>query len=79
MKLFPLILALGSFFPAPLNSAQIVSPEEPMVVTPGLQYLGPSRISTVEFCADSTGVKDWRNMITDEEFAAMEECFLENT
>jgi len=57
----------------------VVAPSEPTVITPGLEFMGASRISTVEFCATVTGVKDWRNMMTDYEFEAMEDCYNEHT
>lgn len=57
----------------------VVAPAEPTVITPGLEFMGASRISTVEHCATVTGVKDWRNMMTDYEFEAMEDCYNEHT
>jgi len=57
----------------------IVAPPEPTVITPGLEFMGESRLSTVEFCATIYGVKDWRKMMTDSEFEAMEDCYNEHT
>ena len=58
---------------------EIVNPTEEMVVVPGLEKIGPSRISTVEHCAGIYDVKDWSNMITDDELDGMWECLLEHT
>ena len=58
---------------------QIVNPGEPMVVVPGLEFLGKSRISTVTFCAKDAGVDDYRDLQTDSEFEVMESCMRENT
>jgi hypothetical protein len=57
----------------------IVEPYEQMVVVPGLEILGPSRISTVKWCQKVEGVKDWRNLITDSDFDLMEACLIEHT
>ncbi len=58
---------------------EVVNPNEPMVVVPGLEKIGPSRISTVEFCQEIYGVQDWRQMVTDSELDGMWECLLEHT
>ena len=58
---------------------EIVNPTEQMVVVPGLEKIGPSRISTVEHCAGIYGVEDWSNMVTDSELDGMWECLLEHT
>lgn len=57
----------------------VVAPHEAMVVVPGLEDLGPSRISTVEFCQKNEGLKDWRQLITDTDFDLMEACLIEHT
>lgn len=57
---------------------EIVNPNEPMVVIPELQFLGASRISTIEHCADLEYITDWKNMITDEELFGMEACLIEH-
>jgi len=57
----------------------IVNPNEPMVVVPGLEKIGPSRISTVLHCSDIYGIADWTNLITDDELDGMWECLLEHT
>lgn len=58
---------------------EIVNPNEPMVVIPELKFLGASRISTIEHCAELENIADWKNMITDEELYSMEACLIEHT
>jgi len=60
-------------------SLDIVNPEEEMVVVPGLEDLGPSRISTVEFCSEINEIGDWKNLITDSDFLSMEGCIIDQT
>ena len=60
-------------------SLEIIEPNEPMVVVPNLEMVGPSRISTVEFCAEMVGVNDWSDMITDLELDGMYVCLIEHT
>ena len=73
-------LAIGTAalaVPVPLHP--VVDPTEPMVVVPGLEYLGQSRISTVRHCVTLTGAKDWRNLITDSDLESMNQCMIEHT
>jgi hypothetical protein len=58
---------------------EIVNPGEPMVIVPNLDYHGPSRLSTVEHCAELTQVEDWTDMITDEDLVLMDACLQEHT
>ena len=58
---------------------EIVAPDELMVLVPNLEFVGYSRISTVEFCAEMVGVNDWTDMITDLELDGMYVCLLEQT
>jgi hypothetical protein len=58
---------------------EIVNPDETMVVVPGLEFVGPSRLSTVEHCASIEGLNDWRQLITDHDFEAMHACLVEHT
>lgn len=58
---------------------EVINPNEPMVVIPELKFLGPSRISTIEHCAELEHIADWKNMITDEELLSMEACLIEHT
>jgi hypothetical protein len=58
---------------------EIVNPEEPMVLVPSLEFLGYSRISTVEHCAELENINDWTNLMTDEELYGMEACLIEHT
>jgi len=60
-------------------SLEIVEPNEPMVLVPNLEFLGYSRISTVEHCAELENINDWTNLITDEELFGMEACLIEHT
>jgi hypothetical protein len=60
-------------------SLEIVKPNEPMVLIPELKFLGLSRISTIEHCAELENVADWKNMMTDEELYGMEACLIEHT
>ncbi len=58
---------------------EVINPGELMVVVPGLEFLGYSRISTVEFCAEIEQVRDWTELTTDAEFEGMEACLIEHT
>ena len=60
-------------------SLEIVEPNELMVLVPNLEFLGYSRISTVEHCAEIENIADWTNLITDEELFGMEACLIEHT
>lgn len=53
---------------------EIINPDEQMVVVPGLEWMGASRISTVEFCEESEGTNPWDQLITDADFDLMEAC-----
>lgn len=81
MKLLPALSAFALALPLGASAAtfEIVNPNEPMVVVPGLEKIGPSRISTVEHCAGIYGVADWQQLITDDELDGMWECLLEHT
>jgi hypothetical protein len=57
----------------------VIDPEEPMVLVPGLEAQGYSRISTVQHCQELTGVADWSQLMTDAEFEAMDQCLTEHT
>jgi hypothetical protein len=79
IKLFSVLATVTLAMPASANTFEIVNPEEQMVVVPGLEKIGPSRISTVEFCQEIYGVQDWRQLTTDSELDGMWECLLEHT
>lgn len=82
MKKLLSALAFSALIFAPAARAGqfvIVNPQEPMVVVPGLERLGPSRISTVQHCASLSNVEDYNEMITDSQFEAMEACLIEHT
>jgi len=51
---------------------------ESMIQVPGLEYLGPSRASTIEHCEDQTGLYPYE-LLTDEEFDLFESCLIEHT
>jgi hypothetical protein len=58
---------------------QVIDPEEPMVLVPGLEAQGYSRISTVQHCQELTGAADWSQLMTDAEFESMDACLTEHT
>lgn len=80
-KLFAILSTVTLALPLGASAAtfEIVNPNEPMVVVPGLEQIGPSRISTVEHCAGIYGIADWQQLITDDELDGMWECLLEHT
>jgi hypothetical protein len=55
-----------------------VAPHEQTVTVPGLEFLGASRISSVQFCSAITHT-DWRNLQTDSDYENMESCLIEHT
>jgi hypothetical protein len=57
---------------------EVINPSEPMVLLAGLEFLGYSRISTVEACAEWNGIEDYSNLITDEELYSMEGCLIDH-
>jgi hypothetical protein len=63
----------------PAATRDVVNPGEPMVVVPGLEWLGKSRLSTVTFCAKDTGSGNWKQLVTDLHFDRMEACLIEMT
>lgn len=78
-KLFALLSIVALATPAGATPRNIVNPGELMVVVPGLEFLGYSRISTVEFCAEIEQVRDWTELTTDAEFEGMHACLVEHT
>ena len=63
----------------PLPTHPVVSPSEKMVTVPGLEYMGASRVSSVQFCVSQTGAKDWRHLITDSDLQNVELCLRDLT
>jgi hypothetical protein len=63
----------------PAGAREVINPSEPMVLLPGLEFLGYSRLSTVEHCEALTGVADYSNLVTDYELESMEACLVEHT
>ena len=78
-KLLSALTVLALATPAGATPRNIVNPGELMVVVPGLEFVGPSRLSTVEHCASIEGLNDWRQLITDHDFEAMHACLVEHT
>ena len=78
-KLFLALTALTLALPAAATQLTVVKPNERMVVVPGIEFVGPSRLSTVTFCAKQVGVDDYRDLQTDAEFEGMESCLLDMT
>ena len=73
-------LAIGNVALAiPVPSPTVVHPHERMVVVPGLEFLGASRVSSVRYCMNRTGATDWRNLITDSELDSMHRCLSDLT
>lgn len=81
MKTILTALALATFAALPAGATpttrEVIAPDELMVKVPGLEWIGYSRISTVEFCQETNDVNDWMELITDTEFEQMEACLLE--
>lgn len=59
-------------------SLEIVNPEEPMIVLPAFKDLGPSRLSTIEWCSEVVG-KTYDELLTDSDFEGYEACLIEHT
>jgi hypothetical protein len=76
-----LALVLATTIPAGATPTQleVIAYDEMMVLVPNLEFLGYSRISTVEHCAEIENINDWTNLITDEELYGMEACLIEHT
>lgn len=69
-------LAIGNAALAlPLPPRPVVAYEEMMVLTPGLEFLGYSRITTVEACEGETKT-DHTALLTDSEFENFERCLV---
>lgn len=81
LKLIPALVAVALAMPAGATPTQreVINPDELMVLVPSLEFLGYSRISTVEHCAALVGVTDWMEMITDNDLEGMEACLIEHT
>jgi len=75
-----LAIALATALPAGATpQREVIAYDEMMVLVPNLEFLGFSRISTVEHCAEVADVTDWMNLTTDSEFEVMEACLIEHT
>jgi hypothetical protein len=73
------VLSLAGPAQATPETRKVIAYDEMMVLVPGLEYLGYSRISTVEFCSKANKVNDWTSLITDHDFDVMEGCLIEMT
>jgi hypothetical protein len=73
-----LALALATALPAAATPArfEVIAYDEMMLLTPNLEYLGYSRISTIDACVKQTGVVDYTNMVTDSELEGFEACLI---
>lgn len=81
MKTILTAIATAVFTAVPASASPervIVNPAEPMILVPGLEFLGYSRESTVLHCSDIVGA-DYTDLITDTDFALMEACLIEHT
>jgi hypothetical protein len=69
--------------PLPATATPVASDtriaEEPMVVLPALKFLGASRLSTIQHCAEIVKVTDWAILSTDSELEGMQSCLEEHT
>jgi len=74
-------IAAATALPASATPTQleVIAYDEMMVLVPSLEFLGYSRISTVEHCAELEHINDWTNLMTDEELFGMEACLIEHT
>jgi hypothetical protein len=73
-----LALALATALPAAATPTrlEVIAYDEMMVLVPNLEFLGYSRISTVDACVEQTGVSDWTDMVTDAELESFEACLI---
>ena len=82
MKQLLSALAIASLAILPASATpkhEIVAPNEIEILVPGLEFLGYSRLSTVEFCEKIENIDDYSNIITDEQLLNMEACLIEHT
>jgi hypothetical protein len=78
-KLLSVLTLLTLATPSLANAREVINPNEAMVLVPGIEFVGPSRISTVTFCAKQVGIDDYRDLQTDSEFEGMHACLVEMT
>ena len=78
-KLLSVLTLLTLATPSVANTREVINPNEAMVLVPGIEFVGPSRISTVTFCAKQVGIDDYRDLQTDSEFEGMHACLVEMT
>jgi hypothetical protein len=74
-----LAVASLSILPASATPERvIVAFDEMMVLTPGLEHMGYSRISTALHCSGIVGT-EYTDLITDSDFESFENCLSEHT
>jgi hypothetical protein len=71
-------LTLATPAAATPTQRDIVAYDEMMILVPNLEYLGYSRLTTVEHCAEIEKINDYTNLMTDSEFESMEFCLTEH-
>lgn len=70
-----LAIALATALPVSATpQREVIAYDEMMVLVPNLEFLGFSRISTVDACVEETGVVDYTNLMTDSELEGFEAC-----
>jgi hypothetical protein len=74
MKLYTLIATLLLCVPAQATPSAF--DKGLMVNVPNLGY---SRVETLTFCLNVTGVDKYQDLLTDSEFLAFEDCMADNT
>jgi len=80
MPRLSLLMAAVLLLPLPAAatpSRLIVAPFEPMVTVAGLEFMGPSRFSTVAHCLAVAGAT--AELITDDQYETMEHCLADHT
>jgi hypothetical protein len=76
MKQILIAIAATVFATVPANASPervIINAQEQMLLVPGLEELGYSRLSTIEHCSAIVGT-DYRALITDSDFEYMHDC-----
>ena len=72
-----LAIALATALPVSATPhREVIAYDEMMVLVPNLEFLGFSRISTVDACVEETGVTDYSNLTTDYELESFEACLI---
>lgn len=82
MPRLSLLVAAALLLPLPAAATPtparlIVAPAEPMVTMAGLEFMGPSRFSTVAHCLAIAGAV--AELITDDQYETMAACLADHT